>query len=97
MLLTERSVMSVYEGNDVQLTCAVSKSYPDATQITWYNNFKQRINDTMKNYVLEQGAAWFNLTVVKTERTVDSGQYLCSASNAVGGAEISVSLLVMSK
>ncbi|XP_062868248.1 V-set and immunoglobulin domain-containing protein 10-like 2 [Trichomycterus rosablanca] len=97
VLMTQHSMVSVYEGNDVQLACVVSKSYPATTEITWYNNFKQVINGTTRKYVLEQGAAWCNLTIVKTDRTMDSGQYWCFANNAVGGAEISVSLQVMSK
>ncbi|KAI5096574.1 carcinoembryonic antigen-related cell adhesion molecule 5 isoform X1, partial [Silurus meridionalis] len=38
VLMTQRSVVSVYEGNDVQLTCILSKNYPAVTEITWYNN-----------------------------------------------------------
>lgn len=95
--MTQRSVVSVYEGNDVQLTCILSKNYPAVTEITWYNNLKQNVGETPKKYVLEQAAAWFNLTVRETDSKVDSGQYWCSAANAVGGAEIPVLLLVMSK
>ncbi|XP_058270972.1 V-set and immunoglobulin domain-containing protein 10-like 2 isoform X1 [Hemibagrus wyckioides] len=95
VLMTQRSVVSVYEGNDVQLTCILSKNYPAVTEITWYNNLKQNVGETPKKYVLEQAATWFNLTVRETDSKVDSGQYWCSAANAVGGAEIPVLLLVM--
>ncbi|XP_076836220.1 hemicentin-1-like [Brachyhypopomus gauderio] len=95
VLKTQRSVVSVYEGNDVQLTCILSKNYPTITEITWYNNLKQNVGDTPMKYILQQGAAWFNLTVRETDSRVDSGQYWCSAANAVGGAEIPVKLLVM--
>ncbi|XP_017347382.1 V-set and immunoglobulin domain-containing protein 10-like 2 [Ictalurus punctatus] len=95
VLMTQRSVVSVYEGSDVQLTCILSKNYPVVTEITWYNNLKQNVGETPKKYVLEQAAAWFNLTVRETDSEADSGQYWCSAANAVGGAEIPILLLVM--
>lgn len=95
--MTQRSVVSVYEGSDVQLTCILSKNYPVVTEITWYNNLKQNVGETPKKYVLEQAAAWFNLTVRETDSEADSGQYWCSAANAVGGAEIPILLLVMSE
>ncbi|XP_026990006.2 titin-like isoform X2 [Tachysurus fulvidraco] len=94
VLMTQRSMVSVFEGNDVQLTCILSKNYPAVTEITWYNNLKVDVGETPKKYILQQGATWFNLTVRETDSMVDSGQYWCSATNAVGGAEIPVSLLV---
>lgn len=94
--MTQRSVVSVYEGNDVQLTCILSKNYPAVTEITWYNNLKKDVGETPKKYILQQGATWFNLTVRETDSMVDSGQYWCTATNAVGGAEIPVSLMVKS-
>uniref|UniRef100_A0A8B9KE77 V-set and immunoglobulin domain containing 10 n=1 Tax=Astyanax mexicanus TaxID=7994 RepID=A0A8B9KE77_ASTMX len=95
VLMTQRSVVSVYEGNDVQLTCIRSKNYPAATDVTWYNNLKQNVGDTPNKYILQQAAAWSNLTVRETDSRIDSGQYWCSATNAVGGAEIPVLLVVM--
>ncbi|KAF4077459.1 hypothetical protein AMELA_G00208480 [Ameiurus melas] len=95
VLMTQRSVVSVYEGSDVQLTCILSKNYPVVTEITWYNNLKQNVGETPKKYVLEKAAAWFNLTVRETDSEADSGQYWCSAANAVGGVEIPILLLVM--
>ncbi|XP_049322608.1 V-set and immunoglobulin domain-containing protein 10-like 2 [Astyanax mexicanus] len=95
VLMTQRSVVSVYEGNDVQLTCILSKNYPAATDVTWYNNLKQNVGDTPNKYILQQAAAWSNLTVRETDSRIDSGQYWCSATNAVGGAEIPVLLVVM--
>ncbi|XP_072518613.1 basement membrane-specific heparan sulfate proteoglycan core protein-like [Salminus brasiliensis] len=95
VLMTQRSVVSVYEGNDVQLTCILSKNYPAVTEVTWYNNLKQNVGETPRKYVLQQAAAWSNLTVRETDSRIDSGQYWCSAINAVGGAEIPVLLLVM--
>lgn len=94
--MTQRSVMSVYEGSDVQLTCILSRNYP-VTEITWYNNLKQHVNEIPKKYVLERAAAWTNLTVRETDSETDSGQYWCSATNAVGGAEIPIMLMVKSK
>ncbi|XP_026862103.1 V-set and immunoglobulin domain-containing protein 10-like 2, partial [Electrophorus electricus] len=95
VLTTQRSVVSVFEGNDVQLTCILSKNYPTVTEFTWYNNLKQNVGDTPTKYILQQAAAWSNLTVRETDSTVDSGQYWCSAANAVGGTEIPIKLLVM--
>ncbi|GAA6097169.1 V-set and immunoglobulin domain-containing protein 10-like 2 [Tachysurus ichikawai] len=97
VLMTQRSVVSVYEGNDVQLTCILSKNYPAVTEITWYNNMKQKLGDsgTPQKYVLQQAAAWSNLTVRETDGMVDGGQYWCSATNAVGGAEIPILLVVL--
>ncbi|XP_076836671.1 V-set and immunoglobulin domain-containing protein 10-like 2 [Brachyhypopomus gauderio] len=98
VLMTRQSVVSVYEGNDVELTCILIKNYPAVTEITWYNNVKQKVgdSDTPKKYILQQAAAWSNLTVRETDSRVDSGQYWCSAANAVGGTEIPILLRVMS-
>lgn len=88
--------MTVYEGNDVQLSCILSRNYP-VTEISWYNNQKQHVNDIPLKYVLERASAWTNLTVRETDSETDSGQYWCSATNAVGGAEIPIMLMVKSK
>ncbi|XP_051959677.1 V-set and immunoglobulin domain-containing protein 10-like 2 [Xyrauchen texanus] len=93
VLVTQRSVMSVYEGSDVQLTCILSKNYP-VTDITWYNNLKQHVDNIPTKYILDRAAAWTNLTVRETDSVTDSGEYWCSATNAVGGAEIPVMLMV---
>lgn len=95
--MTHSSVVSVYEGNDVQLSCILSKNYPQVTKMNWYNNSKQDVGETPRKYVLQQDGGWFNLTVKETDSNVDSGQYWCSAANAVGAAEIPISLLVMSE
>ncbi|KAM4620928.1 V-set and immunoglobulin domain-containing protein 10-like 2 [Polymixia lowei] len=95
VLMTQRSVVSVYEGSDVQLTCILRANYPPASQITWFNNHRKEVWDTPNKYLLQRAAAWTNLTVREADETHDSGQYWCSASNAVGGAEIPVTLLVM--
>ncbi|KAL2095118.1 hypothetical protein ACEWY4_009837 [Coilia grayii] len=93
VLVTQRSMVSVYEGSDVQLTCILKANYP-ATEITWYNNLKQHVLESPSKYVLQQAAAWSNLTVKETDGLTDSGQYWCSATNAVGGTEIPILLLV---
>ncbi|XP_063058343.1 hemicentin-1 [Engraulis encrasicolus] len=93
VLQTQRSYVSVYEGSDVQLTCILTANYP-ATEITWYNNLKQHVIESPAKYVLQQAAAWSNLTVKETDNVRDSGQYWCSATNAVGGTEIPILLLV---
>ncbi|KAJ8402146.1 hypothetical protein AAFF_G00370110 [Aldrovandia affinis] len=93
VLVTQRSIVSVYEGSDVQLTCVLRANYP-ATEITWYNNLRHMVWDTPRKYQLHNEAAWSNLTVRETDGMQDSGQYWCSATNAVGGAEIPITLYV---
>ncbi|XP_028839579.1 hemicentin-1-like [Denticeps clupeoides] len=93
VLVTQRSVVSVYEGSDIQLTCILRANYP-TTDITWYNNLKQHVVDMPKKYLLQRAAAWSNLTVREADGLQDSGQYWCSATNAVGGAEIPILLVV---
>jgi len=90
-------VVSVYEGSDVQLTCVLRATYPPAKQITWFNNHRKAVLDVPTKYQLRRAADWVNLTVREADSTRDSGQYWCSTSNAVGGTEIAVNLLVMSK
>ncbi|XP_035383022.1 V-set and immunoglobulin domain-containing protein 10-like 2 [Electrophorus electricus] len=97
VLTTRYSVVSVFEGNDVQLDCILSKHYPAVTEITWYNNKKQKVVDKPKKYYLQQAVGWSNLTVRETDGMVDSGQYWCSATNAVRRAEIPIMLLVISE
>lgn len=96
MLLTQRRVVSVYEGSDVQLTCSLRANYLPFSEITWYNNHGMDVKDPSK-YTLLKTSAWANLTVRDTDETRDSGEYRCSSSNAVGGTEINVTLLVKSK
>ncbi|XP_028277984.1 uncharacterized protein LOC114446535 [Parambassis ranga] len=93
VLLTQRRVVSVYEGSDVQLTCNLRTNYLPASEITWFNNQGADIQDTSK-YTLQQTSAWANLTVRDADQTQDSGEYRCSSSNAVGGTEINVTLVV---
>ncbi|XP_064209245.1 V-set and immunoglobulin domain-containing protein 10-like 2 [Anguilla rostrata] len=93
VLVTQRSVVSVYEGSDVQLACVLKANYP-ATEITWYNNLRDQVWDTPRKYLLHSEAAWSNLTVREADGLRDSGQYWCSATNALGGAEIPIMLYV---
>uniref|UniRef100_A0A8C8E180 Uncharacterized protein n=1 Tax=Oryzias sinensis TaxID=183150 RepID=A0A8C8E180_9TELE len=93
VLLTQRRVISVYEGTDVQLTCNLRANYLPVNEITWFNNRGADIRDTSK-YMLLRTSAWANLTVRDTDETQDSGEYRCSTSNAVGAAEINVTLVV---
>lgn len=96
-MIPQQSVVSVFEGNDIQLTCILSQTYPPVTKIVWYNNLKQNVIEKPKKYIVQQAGTWTNLTVHETDRKVDSGQYWCSATNALGGMEISILLLVMSE
>ncbi|XP_033491763.2 V-set and immunoglobulin domain-containing protein 10-like 2 [Epinephelus lanceolatus] len=93
VLLTRRRVVSVYEGSDVQLTCNLRSNYLPVSEITWFNNQGVGVQDTSK-YVLLRTSAWANLTVRDTDEMKDSGEYRCSTSNAVGGTEINVTLVV---
>ncbi|XP_037834842.1 V-set and immunoglobulin domain-containing protein 10-like 2 [Kryptolebias marmoratus] len=93
VLLTQRSVVSVYEGSDVQLTCSLRSNYLPANEITWFNNQGVDVRDTSK-YLLLRTSAWANLTVKEADEVQDSGEYRCSTSNAVGGAEINITLVV---
>ncbi|KAM4547578.1 V-set and immunoglobulin domain-containing protein 10-like 2 [Fundulus diaphanus] len=93
VLLTQRRVVSVYEGSDVQLTCNLRANYLPTNDITWFNNQGVDVRETSK-YTLLRTSAWANLTVRDAEEMQDSGEYRCSTSNAVGGAEINVTLVV---
>lgn len=96
MLLTQRRVVSVFEGDDVQLTCSLRASYLPADEITWFNNQGVDVQGTSK-YTVLRTSAWANLTVRDVHETLDSGEYRCSTSNAVGGTEINITLQVKSK
>lgn len=95
-MLTQRRVVSVYEGSDVQLTCNLRTNYLPVSEISWFNNRGVDVQGTSK-YTLLRTSAWANLTVRDTRETQDSGEYRCSTSNAVGGTEINVTLVVKSK
>lgn len=96
VLLTQRRVVSVYEGSDVQLTCNLRANYLPVSEITWFNNQGVDVRETTK-YNLLQTSAWANLTVRDTDEIQDSGEYRCTTSNAVGGTEINVTLVIKSK
>ncbi|XP_068572706.1 V-set and immunoglobulin domain-containing protein 10-like 2 [Cebidichthys violaceus] len=93
VLLTQRRVVSVYEGSDVHLTCNLRANYLPVSEITWFNNQGVGVRDTSK-YALLQTSAWANLTVRDTDEIQDSGEYKCYTSNAVGVTEINVTLVV---
>lgn len=95
-MLTQRRLVSVYEGADVQLTCNLRDNYLPVSEITWFNNRGVDVRGASK-YTLLRTSAWANLTVRDTQETLDSGDYKCSTSNAVGGTEIHVTLRVNSK
>ncbi|XP_029957248.1 V-set and immunoglobulin domain-containing protein 10-like 2 [Salarias fasciatus] len=93
VLFTQRRVVSVYEGSDVQLTCSLRANYLPSNEITWFNNQGVNIRDTSK-YRLLRTSAWANLTVRDTDEAQDSGEYRCTTHNAVGGTDINVTLVV---
>ncbi|XP_037605109.1 V-set and immunoglobulin domain-containing protein 10-like 2, partial [Sebastes umbrosus] len=93
VLQTRHRFVSVYEGSDVKLTCNLRANYLPVSEITWFNNQGVGVQDTSK-YALLRTSAWANLTVRDTDETQDSGEYRCTTSNAVGGTEINVTLVV---
>ncbi|XP_077597239.1 V-set and immunoglobulin domain-containing protein 10-like 2 [Stigmatopora nigra] len=93
VLLTQRRRISVYEGADVQLSCNLRANYLPTSQIIWFNNHGLDVRDTSK-YMLLRTSAWTNLTVRNTDETQDSGEYRCTSSNAVGGADLNITLVV---
>ncbi|XP_072302247.1 V-set and immunoglobulin domain-containing protein 10-like 2 [Eucyclogobius newberryi] len=93
VLQTQRRTVTVFEGTDVQLTCSLMDNNLPSKEITWFNNRGVSVMDTPK-YLLLRSTAWANLTVRDTDETRDSGQYICTTSNAVGGTEANVTLLV---
>ncbi|XP_051256243.1 V-set and immunoglobulin domain-containing protein 10-like 2 [Dicentrarchus labrax] len=93
VLLTQRRVVSVYEGSDVELSCNLRANYLPVNDIIWFNNQGVDVQGTSK-YTLLRTSAWANLTVKDTHEIQDSGEYRCSTSNAVGGTEINVTLVV---
>lgn len=96
VLLTQRRVVSVFEGADVQLSCNLRANYLPTSHITWFNNHGSDIRDTSK-YMLLRTSTWANLTVRDTDETQDSGEYRCTSSNAVGGGDLNITLVVKSK
>uniref|UniRef100_A0AAV2J7F4 Nephrin/kirre n=1 Tax=Knipowitschia caucasica TaxID=637954 RepID=A0AAV2J7F4_KNICA len=93
VLRTQRRTVTVFEGTDVQLTCSLMDNNLPSNEIIWFNNRGVGVMDTPK-YLLLRSSAWANLTVRDTQETQDSGQYRCTTSNAVGGTEVNVTLVV---
>ncbi|XP_077162461.1 V-set and immunoglobulin domain-containing protein 10-like 2 isoform X2 [Paroedura picta] len=92
-LVVERAKMSLFEGNEVQLSCLLQGAYL-GSEVFWYNNKNQVIRADAQKYKLKQENAWFNLTLQDTEWMRDSGTYRCAALNAVGNASATISLQV---
>ncbi|XP_067422909.1 V-set and immunoglobulin domain-containing protein 10-like 2 [Emydura macquarii macquarii] len=92
-LVAERAEVSLFEGGEVQLACALQGAHLGA-EVFWYNNRRQVIRPDAARYRLQQGDAWFNLTIRDTEWMRDSGTYHCAAVNAVGNATVPIALRV---
>ncbi|XP_060643333.2 V-set and immunoglobulin domain-containing protein 10-like 2 [Anolis sagrei] len=92
-LVVERSKVTLFEGNGVQLACHLLTAYL-GSEVFWYNNKNQVIRSDAKKYRLQKENAWFNLTLQDTEWMKDSGIYRCAAINAVGNASAFVNLQV---
>lgn len=94
-LAAERTEVSLFEGGEVRLACALQG--PDlGSEVFWFNNKHQVIRPDAARYRLQQGDAWFNLTIWDTEWMRDSGTYHCVAVNAVGNATVPIRLRVKS-
>nr|XP_020667205.1 V-set and immunoglobulin domain-containing protein 10-like isoform X1 [Pogona vitticeps]XP_020667206.1 V-set and immunoglobulin domain-containing protein 10-like isoform X1 [Pogona vitticeps] len=92
-LAVERSKVSLFEGNEVELACRLLGPYL-GSEVFWYNNKNQVIRTDARKYQLQRENAWFNLTLRDTEWMKDSGVYRCTAMNAVGNSSAPVSLQV---
>ncbi|KAM7137791.1 V-set and immunoglobulin domain-containing protein 10-like 2 [Macrochelys suwanniensis] len=92
-LAAERTELSLFEGGEVQLACALQGPHLGA-EVFWFNNKHQVIRPDAARYRLQQGDAWFNLTIRDTEWLRDSGTYHCVAVNAVGNATVPIRLHV---
>ncbi|XP_054853324.1 V-set and immunoglobulin domain-containing protein 10-like 2 [Eublepharis macularius] len=92
-LVVERAKMSLFEGNEVQLSCLLQGAYL-GSEVFWYNNKNQVIRADAQKYKLQQENAWFNLTLQDTEWMRDSGTYRCAALNAVGNASATINVQV---
>ncbi|XP_038236329.1 V-set and immunoglobulin domain-containing protein 10-like 2 [Dermochelys coriacea] len=89
----ERTEVSLFEGGEVQLACALQGPHL-GSEVFWFNNKHQVIRPDAARYRLQQGDAWFNLTIRDTEWMRDSGTYHCAAVNAVGNATVPIRLRV---
>ncbi|CAM4686798.1 unnamed protein product [Caretta caretta] len=92
-LAAERTEVSLFEGGEVRLACALQGPHL-GSEVFWFNNKHQVIRPDAARYRLQQGDAWFNLTIRDTEWMRDSGTYHCVAVNAVGNATVPIRLRV---
>ncbi|XP_032625924.2 V-set and immunoglobulin domain-containing protein 10-like 2 [Chelonoidis abingdonii] len=92
-LAADRTEVSLFEGSEVQLACTLQGPHL-GSEVFWFNNKHQVIRPDAARYRLQQGDAWFNLTIRDTEWMRDSGTYHCAAMNAVGNATIPIRLHV---
>ncbi|XP_074832839.1 V-set and immunoglobulin domain-containing protein 10-like 2 [Carettochelys insculpta] len=92
-LAAERTEVSLFEGGEAQLACTLQGPHL-GSEVFWYNNKHQVIRSDTARYRLQQGSAWFSLTIRDTEWLRDSGTYHCAAVNAVGNATLPIRLHV---
>ncbi|XP_041427244.1 V-set and immunoglobulin domain-containing protein 10-like 2 [Xenopus laevis] len=92
-LNSSESNTSVLEGNDINLMCYLQPSNL-TSEIIWYNNKNIKITSDLQKYGMVKENGWYNLTIHETVYKVDSGQYRCSAFNAVGNSSIGITLQV---
>ncbi|XP_030076323.1 V-set and immunoglobulin domain-containing protein 10-like 2 [Microcaecilia unicolor] len=92
-LETERNSVSLFDGGTAQLSCFLKSAQP-TSEMFWYNNKNVVIVPDSQKYGILQESSWSNLTIWDTTWNDDSGIYKCSAFNAVGRSNLSISLQV---
>ncbi|XP_029429136.1 V-set and immunoglobulin domain-containing protein 10-like 2 [Rhinatrema bivittatum] len=90
---TQRNSISVFDGGMAQLSCFLKSAQP-TSEMFWYNNKNVVIVPDSQKYGILQEGRWSNLTIRDTAWSSDSGTYKCSAFNAVGNSNLSISLQV---
>ncbi|KAG8434690.1 hypothetical protein GDO86_012882 [Hymenochirus boettgeri] len=93
VLITFESETSVREANNIPLMCYL-KSSNLTSEVIWYNNMNMAISSDSPKYSMIKENGWYNLTINDAIYKEDSGQYRCSAFNAVGNSSVSINVMV---
>nr|XP_033773441.1 V-set and immunoglobulin domain-containing protein 10-like 2 [Geotrypetes seraphini] len=92
-LEAQSNSVSLFDGGTAQLSCFLKSAQP-TSEMFWYNNKNMVIVPDSQKYSILQESSWSNLTIWDTAWSDDSGIYKCSAFNAVGSSNLSISLQV---